>query len=314
MAIVSTAFDTSSGYEVNSPLFKAGALRKIFDNTTKKVTQFYPLVTNDLKTDKLKETDLRLAGLEDAEELAEGQDIPLHTPTEGIEKTYTQRQFGIGFRMTHKMDKFNKYDLWKRWTADMARRQQNAKDIEIFVMFNTMTSTGLTCGVGFDTLAIANATHTGLATGTGDQYSNYLDAGLSQAGLESARYYFKTLVDDMGHLMVANGDTLIVEPTLWPDAIELTQSELKPGTDTNDVNIVRQFGLKVKEIPRLTSTTCWFVIAKSDENYDYNVFTGMEPNFVVKDAPDASLDKVALSLQYFTYGWGDPRLLYCGNT
>jgi len=309
-SIVYTTFDNTT----NKDLFKTGALRQIFDNSAHAVKQFYPLVTNDLKTKKLKEVDLNLGGLEDAVELAEAQDIPIHGPAIGNEKTYTQRQWGIGFRMTHKMDFFNVYNLWKKYTADMARRQKNAKDIDVHAMFNGMTSTTLTCGTGFDSLAIAYDTHTGLASGTGDNYDNYLDAGLSQAGLESARYYFKTLKDSMGHLMTADGDTLVVEPVLWPDAIELTGSELKPGGDSNDINVVRQFGFKVVEDQRLTSSTCWFVIAKKDPNYDFNVFTAMEPNLIVKDAPDNTLDKVALSIQYYTYGWGDPRLLFCGNT
>jgi hypothetical protein len=40
----------------------------------------------------------------------------------------------------------------------------------------------------------------------------------------------------------------------------------------------------------------------------------MEPIMVIKDAPDYTLDKVALSLQYFQYGWGDPRMVEVGNT
>jgi hypothetical protein len=310
MAIVETSFDNTTA----SDLFIAGRLRKIFDNTTEKVPVFHKELTNTITTKKLKEIDLRLAGLEDAEELAEGQAIPLYTPAIGTEKTYTQRQFGIGFRMTDKMKRFNVHKLWDRWTADIARRQKEAKDAEIHVMFNNLTSTSLTAGVGFDTLAVANDTHTGLASGTGDNYDNYANLGLSLAALEAARYYFKTMKNDMGNLRTVTSPlTLVVEPTLYPDAMEFTGSELKPGTANNDLNVIKKFGIKPIENPRLSSTTCWFVIAKQDEDYDFNVFTSMEPDLKIEECYDRTRDMQATSIQYFTYGWGDPRMLYCGK-
>jgi hypothetical protein len=308
--IVNTGFDTTT----SSDLLIAGRLRKIFDTTVHDVPEFHQDVCKVKTTKDMYTIDLRLAGLEDAAELAEGQAIPLYTPTLGTEKKYTQRQFGIGFRMTDKMKKFNKYGLWERWTKELARRQKEARDAEIHVMFNNMTSTSLTAGVGFDTLAIANDTHTGLATGTGDNYDNYLNAGLSLAALESARYYFKTNIDDMGNLRIVTSPlTLIVEPTLYPDALEFTGSELKPGTDYNDINVIKKFGIKPKENPRLTSTTCWFVIAKEDEGYDFQVIIAQEPDLKINECYDRTRDMEATSMQYFTYGWGDPRMLYCGK-
>jgi hypothetical protein len=310
MGIVYTNTDTTT----TNDLFIAGRLRKIFDTTIHDVPVFHKDITNTNPTKKLYEIDLRMAGLEDAAELAEGQQIPLYTPTLGIEKKYTQRQFGIGFRMTDKMKRFNVHKLWERWTADIARRQKEAKDAEIHTMFNNMTSTSLTAGTGFDTLAIANATHTGLASGTGDNYDNYANAGLSLAALEAARYYFKTMIDDMGNLRTVTSPlTLVVEPTLYPDALEFTGSELKPGVFDNSINVIKKFGIKPIENPRLSSTTCWFVIAKGDSGYDFNVFTAMEPDLKVEECYDRTRDMQATSIQYFTYGWGDPRLLYCGK-
>jgi len=64
---------------------------------------------------------------------------------------------------------------------------------------------------------------------------------------------------------------------------------------------------------RLTSTTAWGVLAKNDENFDVNVWTAMEPDLKVKDSPDQTRDTIVDSLQYFTYGCGDPRCVYVGN-
>ena len=308
MATINTRFDTTT----NRDLLKEGGLRKLFDTTVREAQVFYKPLVNDLTTKEEYVRDLRMAGLGPAVELAEGQNIPTDVPVLGTTKTYTQRQFGSGFRMTHRMDKFNKYNLWQRWSKDLARTMKESKDIEIHVMFNNPTSTALTCGVGFDTLAIASDAHTGLASGTDDNYDNYLDAGLSYSALESARYYFKTLVDDKGMLVGGTPTVLVIEPTLWSTAVELMKSADRPHEFSNTKNAFQDY-TKIHEDPRLTSTTAWFMLDKKSPYFDFNVFTSEEPTMVIKDAPDTTRDRIATSLQMFTYGWGDARACYWGN-
>jgi hypothetical protein len=64
----------------------------------------------------------------------------------------------------------------------------------------------------------------------------------------------------------------------------------------------------------LTSTTAWGALAKKNSKYDVNMFTLMQPDMDIKDAPDNTRDTVVTSLQYFTHGYGDPRCVYVGNT
>lgn len=312
MAIIRTSFDTTT----NTNLLKVGTLRKLFDTTQRKTQTFYSGMCNDKTTSLEKETDLRMAGIDTASEIAEGQNIPIRAPVLGTEKTYTQRQFGTGFRMTHKMDYFNKYKLWSRWAKSLGRVMAEAKDVEVHVMFNSPTSSSLTCGVGFDTYAIGYATHTGLnPNNTDDNYSNYGNEALSHTALETGRTYFATLVDDMGMFMGGSANKLIYAPALHFTAVELTGSALRPHEISNTTNKpVKQMGLSLFENPRLSSSTAWFLADTANDDYDYNVFTAMKPKMFSKDAPDNTQDKIITSLQYFTYGWGDPRLLYVGKT
>ena len=312
MAIIGTGFDTTT----NLHLFKTGSLRKIFDNTRSKVKTYYKEIVNDKKTNLLENIDLRMGGLESAAEVTEGQNIPIFSPVLDVEKKYTLRRFGIGFRMTHMMDRYNKYALWTRWAADCARLQSEIKDVEVHVLFNSPTSTTLTAGLGFDTLALAHNTHTGLLAGsTADNYDNLNSAALSHAALRAARYYFAVLKNDLGILMGANATHLVFQPTLYYTAKEIIGSDKKALEMSNTTNVYPESfgGIKLYEDPRLTSTTMWFMIAK-DENYDINCFTGMEPQMFVEKAPDRTLDKMALSVQDFTYGWGDARSYYLGNS
>lgn len=311
MAIIRRTYDTSS----NLDLFKVGTLRKIFDNTVREAKVLYKNLYNDETTDLWQIKDTRMAGFDQAQEIAEGQNIPIQTPQRGGDKTYTQRIFGTGFRMTFVADFFNQYNLWKRWSKDLGKVMTESKDVEAHVLWNSPTSTTLTCGVGFDSKALADTTHTGLKPGsTADNYNNYGNAALSYTALQTMRYYFKTLKDDMGMWMGAQPDTLYFEPTLWPTISEFFGASGKPGEISNDVNIVPKMGLTPFEDARLTSTTAWGVLAKKDSNYDVNLFTSMAPRFFTKDAPDNTQDRIIVAMQMFGYGYGDPRLVFVGKT
>jgi len=306
MATVFSTFDSST----NKDLFKVG-LHKLFDSTQRKAQTFWRNVYNDLKSKDEYERDQEIAGLETASMIGEGQNIPIHSPVFGNAVTYTQEQQAAGFRITFRMDFFNKYNLARRWAKDLGKIMAESKDVEVARLFNAPTATTWT---GFDGLALAHDTHTGLLSGsTSDNYDNYLAAGLSYSSLESVRYYFATLKDSLGMHVGASADTLVIESTQWPTARELMGSNLKPWESSNTKSIIPEIGLKLFEYPRLTSTTAWFVIAKKSSDYDLNVITSLEPIFVEKDAPDNTLDKVYLSYQQFDYGFGDPRLYYNGN-
>jgi hypothetical protein len=300
-----------SDITTNNDLLKEGGLRKLFDNTAGAVTQYYKPLVNETSGSDYEFRDAKIAGLGLSSEIVDGQNIPLDTPLVGGTKTYTQRRFGNGFRMTRMMDKFNKYNLFQKWTKSLARMQKVSKDVEVHVMFNNPTSASLTCGTGFDGLAIAHDTHYGLGSSLGQTYDNYLNAALSYTSLESARYYFKTLKDDRGQLLGGNPTKLVIEPTLWPTAQEILKSGDKAHEMSNTKNAFENY-LTIYEDPMLTSTTAWFIIDKG-EGYDFNVITTEEPDMIIKDAPDNTRDRVAISEQMFTYGWGDARKVYWGR-
>ena len=307
--VITTRWDTTSPQH----LLKDGLIRQIFDTTKRDAKVFYKTIVNDKTTKDEWVRDLRMAGLEAASQLAEGENIPIFAPVINTTKTYTQLQYGAGVRMTHRMQKFNKYDLWKRWVADLAKIQKESKDIAIHTMFNSPTSTSLACGVGFDTYALAYNTHTGLlSSSTSDNYDNYLDAAPSISSFEDARYYFATLKDDMGMYIGSTATHVVYNPNLHFTMKQIVGSNYVPFEESNTINIVPDMNLTLYEDPRLTSTTMWFMLAKN-EKFDVRVLTAQEPDLVIQDAPDTTRDRIATSLQYFTYGWGDARMVYYGD-
>lgn len=296
----------------NKDLLKTGSLRKIFDNTIHEVKSEYPVLFNDVKTSDYEIRDLRKAGLEEAVEIVEGQNIPVSSPRLDIVKEYTQREFGCGFRMTFKYDYFNKYGEWKRYVADMARLQKYIKETEAAALLISPTSTTLTCGVGFDTKALAATDHS-LLDAAANTYSNYGNTAMAIAAIQSARYYFATLKNDMGRWMGATPTVLYFEPTLYFTANEIFKSDLLAHELSNTKNVLPNMKLKLFEYHYITGTSDWGMAAPQDPNYDLNVVTAMEPRVFIKDAPDNTQDKVCTSLQYFATGWGDARLIYVGT-
>jgi hypothetical protein len=205
----------------------------------------------------------------------------------------------------------NKWDLMTKWTKSLAEMQRYCKDVIAARLFNDPAGATYTYK-GFDTLDLAEATHTGLATGTSDNYNNLLSEALATASLESAFNYFEEMIDSMGHIMPMTPDTLVIHPRLNWTANEIFKSDGKAHEISNTANVYPDMSVYVYHF--LTITTAWYLLAKNDSKYDINMFTLMEPDMEIKDAPDLTRDTVATSYQYFTNGFGDPRALYCGNT
>jgi hypothetical protein len=303
--IVRTQFDTST----NKDMFKT-LVKNWWNLSDREAMVEYPNVVKTLTTQDEYERLGRWAGLEYPGSVPEGQAIGIQDPKFGQVKDYSQDAFGTGFRITHRMKKFEKVGLFEFLVKDLKKVQKEGKDVEIARMFNNMTAT--TYATGFDSLAIAHDSHTCLDDAS-TTYDNYLNAALSTSALESVRNYYNYMYDDQAQIITAVPDTLVVNYSLITTAEELLGSSQKAHELSNTKNVLKGW-LDIFLYHRLTSTTCWFVIAKKDPLYGYYVWTSQEPEVRTKDAPDTTWDSVCTSLQYFKYGCADPRMLYCGDT
>jgi hypothetical protein len=284
-----------------------------FDDTDTKAQTFYKSLVKEETTKDEWIRHARISGLLPAGKIEEGQNIPLQSVEAPQTKTFYIYRWGTGFRMTAWADKYNKFQQYERITRSLKKVMAVTKDIEVHRMFNNPTASTYG-GTGFDGQVLAYATHTGLLSGsTDDNYDNILSVVPSYAALASIRYYYKTVKDDLGQYMGLEPDKLVFEPTLWPTIQEILMSG-KLAFEMSNTESPWKGWITPMEDPRLTSTTAWFVVGKKDDNYGLYVFTGQEPTFVVKDAPDATMDKQVFSEQHFSYGHDNPKGYLCGNT
>ena len=305
MATIRLAWDTTT----NKYLLHKG-LDNLFDNTLREAKVEWKRYLNDEKTDQQFVDDLRMGGLSGMAAVPEGTPLSIQSPVLGGTKRYTQTAYGTGFRITFQMKRFEKIKLVKSLTRKLGIVMAEGKDVEVNKIFNYPT----TVLTGFDGLHLAEDSHTGLLGGsTSDNYDNYLNADLSYSALAAARYYFETLVDDMGMWMGATPTDVMVCPTLQTTAEEIFKSSLVPHELSNTANVLRSLSWKPSVNHRLTATNRWIVLAKDNPNYDLKVITSMEPEITTQDATDYTKDSVVLAYQMFCYGFGDQRLCFVGK-
>ena len=314
MAISSVPVGLWFDSTTNKDLLKTG-IRAYFDNTDTKATIDWPNVFRSVKVDQFEVRDVRFAGLGAMSETGDGTPAVLETPVMGTVKNYQQVKYTNGFRVTDMMQKYNKFDAVKRWTRHLKKTMQEGKDKEVFKVYNYASAT--TYAAGFDTLALASASHTCLYD-TDITYSNYLNADLTTAGFESAmKYFYNGIKDDRGEILPSTPKKLMVNPTLLVKAYQITGADKKPFEQSNtkyDVN--SYFGYNVSPFCtiRLTSTTSWFLLGDNgDEDFGPTVFTGLEPDLKTEDTFDRTGDVAVYSAQHFDYGFGPCHLVYVGD-
>jgi hypothetical protein len=304
-------FDTTT----NKDLLKTG-IRTYFDNTDVQALVEWPKVFKSVKVDQFDVRDVRFAGLGEMKKTVDGESAALETPVMGTVKNYDQVKYTNGFRVTDMMQKYNKFDAVKRWTRNLKKTMLEGKDVEVFKLYND--ATGATYGlVGFDTLNLAEAAHTCLHN-TAVTYSNYLNADLTTAGYESAMKYFDSgIYNDRGGIYVAKAKTLMVNPAFRVKAYQITGADKKPFEQSNtEYKVASYYETNVSPFVahRLTSSTSWFLLGDvGDEQFGPTVFTGLEPDLKTEDTFDRSGDIACYSAQHFTYGFGTPELVYCGD-
>lgn len=303
-SITRTDWDASDNKDVFKTLVK-----EWFNSTDRMPLVEFPNVVKEMESTDEYERLGRYAGLDYAGALIEGQQIPIQDPKFNTTKDYTQVAYGTGFRITDRMKRYEKIGLYEFLTENLRNMMLETKDIEIARMFNNAAVT--TYAAGFDTLALASAAHTCLDDAS-TTYDNYGDAALSTSSFEDALNYFDYMVDDAGNIFTATPDTLVLNYTLRWDGEELLKSSGKPWEFSNTINPYKG-ELSPFIYHRLTSATSWFVLAKSNPRYHLFCITTMSPDVKVYSV-DATRDTIVESLQYFTYGFGDPRMCYVGDT
>jgi hypothetical protein len=171
-------------------------------------------------------------------------------------------EIGLGYAITRKAIDDNVYKTqFHPSNLGLIESFQQTKEIFGANLFNTATT--LNTAVGGDGVALLSAVHPtdyGPLANTPTTQVDLNEATLLNA-MVSIRVNFR---DQAGLKIFARGRKLLVAPQNEPVAIRLTKTELRPGTNDNDVNAILTTagGLPEGHIVNdyLTNSPWWFLL------------------------------------------------------
>jgi hypothetical protein len=162
---------------------------------------------------------------------------------------------------------------------------------------------------GGDNVSLFNANHP-LVSGGVNSNIPATAADLNETSLENAVIQIAAWTDERGLLIAAKPKKLIVPPALQFVATRLLETELRVGTNDNDINALKNNG----SIPEgysinhfLTDTNAWFLTT--------DVPNGMK-HFVrspLANSMDGDFDTGNVrykARERYSFGWSDPLGMY----
>jgi hypothetical protein len=205
------------------------------------------------------EEETKLSGFSAAPVKNEGSAIRYDNGQEAWTARYNHETIALGFSLTEEAIEDNLYDsLSARYTKALARAMAYTKQVKAASVLNNGFSSTYPGGDG---VALFSTAHPLVSGGTNSNTPS-TQVDLSETALENAVIQIAAWTDERGLLIAARPRKLIVPPALQFVATRLLETQLRPGTNDNDVNAIVNNG----SIPEgytinhyLTDTNAWFL-------------------------------------------------------
>ena len=206
------------------------------------------------------EEETKLSGFSAAPVKNEGNAIAYDNAQEAWTARYNHETIALGFSITEEAVEDNLYDsLSSRYTKSLARAMSYTKQVKAAAILNQGFSGGPTYGDG----KVLFATDHPLISGGTNSNTFTTQADLNETSLEAAVIQIAGWTDERGLLIAAKPRKLIVPPSLMFVATRILETELRVGTNNNDINALKNNG-SIPEGYRvnhfLTDTNAWFLL------------------------------------------------------
>lgn len=253
------------------------------------------------------EEETKLSGFSAAPVKNEGSAIAYDNGQEAWTARYNHETIAQGFSLTEEAIEDNLYDsLSARYTKALARSMAYTKQVKAAAVLNN----GFTSGYnGGDGVPLFSAAHPLVSGGTNSNIPSTA-ADLNETSLEAAVIQISLWTDERSLLIAAKPRKLIVPPSLQFVATRLLETELRVGTNDNDINALKNNG----SIPEgyainhfLTDTNAWFLTT--------DVPNGMKhfERVPLQNSMDGDFDTGNVrykSRERYSFGWSDPLGMY----
>jgi hypothetical protein len=259
------------------------------------------------KSERSFEEETKLSGFSAAPVKAEGTALSYDNAQEAFTARYNHETIALGFSITEEAIEDNLYDsLSARYTKGLARAMAYTKQVKAANVLNNAYNAAYPGGDG---VSLLNTAHPLVNGGTNSNTAS-TPADLNETSLENAVIQIAAWTDERGLLIAARPKKLIVPPALMFVATRLLDTELRVGTNNNDINALKNNG----SIPEgytvnhfLTATNAWFLTTDVPNGLKHFERTPLA------NSMDGDFDTGNVrykSRERYSFGWSDPLGIY----
>lgn len=268
---------------------KPGALGAFADEYEDLAAQ-YTEIFNIRTSERAFEDELVATGLGTAGQRPEGEPVPMDAPRPRGSVRYTHVGFAIGYEVTQELADDELYGaVVPPNSRYLARAMRDAEEREAAAILNNAFSSQQ----AYDGVSLLNNSHDTVGAGT---LANRpaTDIDVSVTALQASVERFMDLQTDRGLRINLQPQVVAHPPNLHWVVREILQSEFKPFTANNEVNVLRNMGMRPFTYQYLTDSDAWFVLA-DQSNHDLNFFWRERPNM------DDDYDKRTRTLAFMNF-------------
>ena len=249
------------------------------------------------------EEETKLSGFSAAPVKPEGSAISYDNAQEAWTTRYNHETIALGLSITEEAIEDNLYDsLSARYTKGLARAMAYTKQVKAAAVLNNGFSSTY---VGGDGVALFSSAHPLVSGGT-NANTPTTQADLNETSLEAAVIQIAGWTDERGLLLAAKPRKLVVPPQLMFVATRLLETELRVGTNNNDINALKNNGSVSEGYTVnhfLTDPNAWFLTTDVPNGLKHFVRTPMQ------NSMDGDFDTGNVrykSRERYSFGWSDP--------
>jgi Mu-like prophage major head subunit gpT len=255
------------------------------------------------KSERSFEEETKLAGFSAAPVKNEGSAIAYDNAQEAFTARYNHETIALGFSITEEAVEDNLYDsLSARYTKALARAMSYTKQVKGASVLNNGFSSQY---LGGDGVALFSTSHP-LVNGGVNANTPSTQADLNETSLEAAVIQIAAWTDERGLLIAAKPRKLIIPPALQFVATRLLETNLRVGTNNNDINALKNNG----SIPEgyainhfLTDNNAWFLttdVPNGLKMFERSPLTNsMDGDFDTGNVRYKARER-------YSFGWSDP--------
>ena len=249
------------------------------------------------------EEETKLSGFSAAPVKNEGGAISYDNAQEAFTARYTHETIALGFSITEEAIEDNLYDsLSARYTKALARAMAYTKQVKAAAVLNNGFSSSYPGGDG---QALFSPAHPLVSGGTNSNTPS-TQVDLNETSLEAAVIQIAAWTDERSLLIAAKPKKMIVPPALMFVADRLLETELRVGTNDNDINAIKNMGA----VPEgytvnhfLTDPNAWFLTTDVPNGMKHFVRTPLQ-NSMDGDFDTGNVRYKAR--ERYSFGWSDP--------